>query len=68
MPPSELTNTPWLLPADWIGHRAYLLAREVYRVVVPAAEAWLSAEMETDRGPLPPPDEAFYRRFGGLPR
>ena len=31
-----------------------------------AADEYLSAVMETASGPLPPADEAFRHRFGGL--
>jgi len=55
-----------LLPPTWHGVPAYQLCRNLYRQVYAAADAFLSDEMETAEGPLPPPSPDFYRRFGGL--
>lgn len=55
-----------LRPADWSGHTARREARTLYRVLLEASEAWLDAPDRTPEGPLPPPNPAFYRRFGGL--
>ena len=61
---------PWLpadlLPADWHGHAAYQLCRNLYRAVCEQADAFLDGIMETADGPLPPPSRAFRQRFGGL--
>ncbi len=59
---------PELLPAEWVGWRAYDLAAGLYKALVGPAERWLDTEVETRDGPLPPPDAAFFARFGGLPR
>jgi phenylacetic acid degradation operon negative regulatory protein len=55
-----------LLPANWHGNAAYQLCRNLYRAVYKQADQYLSATMETAEGPLPPPGEPFYERFGGL--
>lgn len=55
-----------LLPAAWHGAAAYQLCRNLYRRVYSGADAYLDTVMETADGPLPPPTEAFMRRFGGL--
>jgi phenylacetic acid degradation operon negative regulatory protein len=57
---------PELLPDDWVGWQAFQLAAAIYRALVAPAERWLDA-IETRDGPLPAPNEAFFRRFGGLP-
>ncbi len=55
-----------LLPADWHGTGAYQLCRNLYRAVCEAADVFLGEAMETADGPLPPPEPAYYQRFGGL--
>jgi len=55
-----------LLPAGWHGAAAYQLCRNLYRLIHNDADAFLDTVMETADGPLPPPAEAFMRRFGGL--
>ena len=55
-----------LLPATWHGAAAYRLCRNLYRAAYKAADEYLSAVMETASGPLPPVDDAFWQRFGGL--
>jgi phenylacetic acid degradation operon negative regulatory protein len=55
-----------LLPASWHGNAAYQLCRNLYRAVYKQADRFLSATMETADGPLPPPGETFYQRFGSL--
>jgi phenylacetic acid degradation operon negative regulatory protein len=57
-----------LLPEAWPGTEAHEVAEGAYRALLPASEAWLDAEDRTPDGPLPPPGEAFHRRFGGLGR
>lgn len=57
-----------LLPAGWHGTGAYQLCRNLYRAVFAAADDYLGTAMETADGPLPPPEPAFYERFGGLER
>jgi phenylacetic acid degradation operon negative regulatory protein len=55
-----------LLPADWIGTRAYELCRSLYRTVFFAADEYVSAAAETLSGKLERPSRQTYRRFGGL--
>jgi phenylacetic acid degradation operon negative regulatory protein len=55
-----------LLPANWPGHRAEQLCREVYEKVFAGSESHLSRVAARLAGALPPPDPAVMRRFGGL--
>jgi phenylacetic acid degradation operon negative regulatory protein len=55
-----------LLPANWPGHRAAQLCREMYARVFAASELHLSSVAKRLEGALPPPDPAVMRRFGGL--
>jgi len=55
-----------LLPAEWAGTSARILARNIYRLVHVKAEEYLSVTQETADGPLPEPAPRFYKRFGGL--
>jgi phenylacetic acid degradation operon negative regulatory protein len=55
-----------LLPKSWAGTAARRLCREIYRLVMPHAEAHLMVSLETASGPLPPADPQFYGRFGGF--
>lgn len=55
-----------LLPAEWAGTSARILARNIYRLVQAQAEEYLSATQETADGPLPEAAPRFYKRFGGL--
>jgi phenylacetic acid degradation operon negative regulatory protein len=55
-----------LLPADWSGHAAYELCRTVYQRVFEPSEAYLSESSACASGPLPPPDNAIFSRFGGI--
>lgn len=55
-----------LLPANWPGHRAEQLCREIYGSVFAASESHLSRVAARLDGALPPPDPAVMRRFGGL--
>jgi len=57
---------PQLLPANWVGHAAQHLVRDIYRLAGPAAEAYLEEAMETERGTLPGANPSYKRRFGGL--
>ncbi len=54
-----------LLPPEWPGAAAYELSRALYARVLPASEEHLSRVAARLDGPLPPPDAALYRRFGG---
>jgi phenylacetic acid degradation operon negative regulatory protein len=56
-----------LLPTDWAGIDAQKLCRELYAKVFPASEQYLSENVQTQAGTLPPPASAVFQRFGGLP-
>jgi phenylacetic acid degradation operon negative regulatory protein len=56
-----------LLPAEWVGLRAYELARRIYGDVLAASEAYLSATAQRLNGPLLDADRALQARFGGAP-
>jgi phenylacetic acid degradation operon negative regulatory protein len=55
-----------LLPANWVGHSALQLVSNIYRLVGPAAEAYLKESMETSEGALPGASPSYKRRYGGL--
>jgi phenylacetic acid degradation operon negative regulatory protein len=55
-----------LLPADWHGHAAFDLTREIYQSVTPRSEIFVDQTLENKEGKLPPADEQFFKRFGGL--
>ncbi len=55
-----------LLPANWPGHRAAELCREMYARVFAASEGHLSSVAAQIHGALPAPDPSVARRFGGL--
>jgi len=55
-----------LLPANWPGHRAAELCREMYARVFAASEHHLSSVAAQLDGALPPPEPSVMRRFGGL--
>jgi len=54
-----------LLPAHWVGGRAYELTRRLYGAVIAAAEQYLSESARRLEGPLPPAARALMQRFGG---
>lgn len=53
-----------LLPPSWIGQRAYAMSRDIYARVRDRAERAIDARLGCETGALPPPDDAFYTRFG----
>lgn len=55
-----------MLPDEWHGGHAYKLCRELYRNIYRAADEFLTENMETANGRLPPPSKDFFNRFGGL--
>lgn len=55
-----------LLPADWPGHAARQLCRDLYVMTQQEAETHLMSVLETANGPLPEAAPYFYERFGGL--
>ena len=54
---------PALLPPGWPGGAARALAAALYRRLLPAAEAWLSAEGRAEEGPLPAAGPELASRF-----
>lgn len=54
-------------PQPWAGVEARRLAAELYRALLPASEAWLSAPDRTPDGPLPSPASSFHLRFSDAP-
>ena len=56
-----------LLYADWPGHTARALCRELYLLTQDGARSHLMTVLETAQGPLPEPAANYYTRFGGLP-
>ena len=59
---------PALLPLEWPGAAAYALCRDFYRLTHRDAERHLSATLAEPGDAWPAADEAFHRRFDGLPR
>lgn len=59
---------PNLLPADWVGARAYEIARHIYGEVLAPAEQYLSSAARRLEAPLPAAGPSLYARFGGLRR
>jgi phenylacetic acid degradation operon negative regulatory protein len=57
-----------LLPDNWVGNSAYELCRELYARVFALSETYLSRVAGTLEGPLPQPERATFKRFGGLAR
>ena len=55
-----------LLPADWLGHRAYDLCRLIYQSIYRTAEDYLRQTVESSGRSLPEASPWFYQRFGGL--
>lgn len=55
-----------MLPSGWKGTAAYHLCRNLYLATYREADNYLGDVLETTDGPLPPPGEAFWTRFGGL--
>jgi len=54
-----------LAPADWPGKAARHLAAAIYAAARGPSERWLDIHATNADGPLPPPSEAFRRRFEG---
>jgi phenylacetic acid degradation operon negative regulatory protein len=52
-----------LVPADWVGRKAYATAATLYRALAPPAERWIDGHLRGGNGPLPTADSAFHRRF-----
>lgn len=55
-----------LLPETWPGGKAREMTAELYRLLLPASEAWLDACDGAPDGALPRVAADFYARFGGL--
>lgn len=52
-----------LLPPDWPGQKARLLCKELYRRLLPAAEAYLASTLVLADGSTPSVDPAYADRF-----
>lgn len=55
-----------LLPGDWAGSAARQLCSNLYQRVWQGAEQHMDQILETAEGPLPPPNNKFFNRYGGL--
>ncbi len=55
-----------LLPADWVGRRAYELTRGLYGALVAAAELYLSETTRRLDGPLPAAAQVLQKRFAAI--
>jgi phenylacetic acid degradation operon negative regulatory protein len=55
-----------LLPNEWEGYQARQLCRSLYQSLYAQADSWLDKHLENEMGKLPPADDSFYQRFGGL--
>ena len=52
-----------LLPRDWQGNAARILAGRIYARVAGPSERLLDRLGKTEEGALPPPEPSFHRRF-----
>ncbi len=52
-----------LLPQRWAGATARTLCGTIYKTLLPAAERWIDAHAQDDKGPLPKADRSFGLRF-----
>lgn len=57
-----------LLPEGWVGSQARGMCAEIYRRVEEPAVRYVLESGSTAAGPLPPPGDLYFRRFGGLRR
>jgi phenylacetic acid degradation operon negative regulatory protein len=57
-----------LLPERWNGNAAYQLCCNIYSLLAGPAETFVTGNMESANGPLPPADPAYFERFGQLLR
>ena len=55
-----------VLPADWPGRVAREATGDLYRRLALPSEAWLDEIGRARTGSLPPADQLFWARFGGL--
>ncbi|TQV66524.1 phenylacetic acid degradation operon negative regulatory protein PaaX [Exilibacterium tricleocarpae] len=55
-----------LLPEDWAGAAAQGLTAELYRLVHRGALNFIERELQHVGGTLPPPQQEYFDRFGGL--
>lgn len=55
-----------LLPRDWVGGRAWALARDLYEALLEASDTHLTELAESDTGRMPAPPLTYYDRFGGV--
>lgn len=52
-----------LLPPDWQGNAARVLAARIYALVAGPSERFLDRAAQNEDGPLPPPAASFHKRF-----
>jgi phenylacetic acid degradation operon negative regulatory protein len=57
---------PGVRPEPWAGDEARRLTGNLYRLLLPASEAWLDEGARVPFGQPMAPEPAFWRRFGGL--
>ncbi|MGE0735136.1 MAG: phenylacetic acid degradation operon negative regulatory protein PaaX [Alphaproteobacteria bacterium] len=57
-----------LMGAAWAGHAARRLARDLYVLLEASAEKFLAETVATPSGALPPAEEIYFSRFGGIAR
>jgi len=55
-----------LLPPTWKGHTAYQLTKELYQRTALPSEEFVDTAFQNQVGQLPPVNEQFKFRFGGL--
>ena len=56
-----------LMPADCLSHRAREMTERLYKQVCGPAEDYFLELGEADSGDLPPADQEYLTRFGGIP-
>lgn len=55
-----------LLPGDWNGTQARILAATIYRQIASSADRFVVDHLQTDEGETPPLSRDYWARFGGL--
>ncbi|MDH5353433.1 MAG: hypothetical protein OEY09_03220 [Gammaproteobacteria bacterium] len=62
---SELPHE--LVPADCLSHHARGITEQLYKYICTPAEHFFMRIGESENGALPPVDDEYFTRFGGLP-
>ncbi len=52
-----------LLPPSWPGAKARALTASIYRILARPSVGYVTTCLQTDGGPMPPPDTDFWARF-----